>query len=146
MATESLKKTTRIHAPQNKVFAFVTNPEYVPQWMPGIVDVKNIAGPQGTGESWEYHYAFAGTHHKGTAHITEYEQDKQVGVKTQGDLSSEWQFRFDPDGDYTNLTVEIDYDMPATLLSKIEAPLLRKLHNNDAAHALENLKAHLETA
>jgi uncharacterized membrane protein len=68
-----------------------------------------------------------------------------VGVKTEGDLSMDWHFRFDPEGDSTLLNVEIDYEMPGKLLAKIEAPLLRRLHENDGRHALENLKAHLET-
>lgn len=142
--TNNIKQSTRIHAPQNEVFAFVTNPQNLPQWMPNIVDVKNIAGPEGSGRSWDFDYAFAGTHHHGRSFFTEYEQDKRVGVKTEGDLSMDWHFRFDPEGDSTLLNVEIDYEMPGKLLAKIEAPLLRRLHENDGRHALENLKAHLE--
>ena len=144
MAAHSLKKMIRIHAPEDRVFAYVADPAHNPEWMPNVVEVTNISGPQNVGTTWAYHYAFAGTHHKGVARTTDYEQNKHIGVKTEGDIFSEWQFRFEPDGEYTRLTVEFEYNLSDSLLGKFEAPVLRMLHDNAAEHALQNLKTHLE--
>ncbi len=144
MAAHNLKCDTHIHAPGDKVFAYVTDPQHLPEWMPHMVEVKNISGAPGVGTTWEYYYAFAGTHHRGTSHMTDYEKDRHVAVRAEGDLASEWHFQFEPSEDSTHLQVEVDYDMPTALLGKIELAILRRLHLNDGKHALENIKAHLE--
>ena len=146
MAAHNIQCETRIHAPRDQVFAYVTDPQHLPEWMPHMVEVKNVSGAPGVGTNWEYYYSFAGTHHRGTSHMTEYEKDSHVAVRADGDLSSEWHFQFEPEDGSTHLKVEVDYDMPSALLGKIELQILRRLHINDGQHALENLKAHLDQA
>lgn len=144
-AAHNLKVETHIHAPGDEVFAYVTDPEHLPEWMPHMIEVQNVSGAPAVGTTWEYYYAFAGTHHRGTSHMTEFERGKKVGVRAEGDLASEWHFQFEPEDGSTHVTVEVDYDMPHALLAKIEVEILRRLHANDGKHALENLKAHLES-
>ncbi len=146
MAEHNLKCETHIHAPRDEVFAYASDPQHLPEWMPHMIEVRNISGAPAVGTSWDYYYAFAGTHHRGTSHITEYEKDNNVAVRAEGDLASEWHFQFEPEAESTRIKVEVDYDMPTALLGKIELEILRRLHANDGKHALENLKAHLEKA
>ena len=143
-AAHNLKCEIDIHAPRDKVFAYVIDPQHLPEWMPHMVEDKNVSGGPGVGTTWDYYYAFAGTNHRGSSHMTEFEQDRAVAVRAEGDLASEWHFQFEPADESTHLKVEVDYDMPTALLGKIELQILRRLHINDGNHALENLKAHLE--
>ena len=144
MAAHKLECDAHIHAPGDSVFAYVTDPEHLPEWMPHMIEVKNVSGPPGVGTTWDYYYSFAGTHHRGSSQILEYDQGRRVAVRADGDLASEWFFQFEPEDGSTHLKVEIDYEMPTTLVAKIELEILRRLHINDGKHALENIKAHLE--
>ena len=53
MAT--VKKSTVINAPPDRVFAYTTEPAAMPEWLAKMVEVRNVVG---TGEGQQYEWTY----------------------------------------------------------------------------------------
>lgn len=50
---ELIQQNIGIDAPVDKVFAYAVDPTTSPEWLPSLVEVRNVAGT-GAGQRWEW--------------------------------------------------------------------------------------------
>lgn len=140
----SITKSVRINAPVEKVFEFLTNPNHLPEVWPSLVEVSKVTRQPGGAHSFDWVYKMAGMKFKGHSASTEVQKDKLAVVKNEGGIPSTFRWIYESKDNQTELTVEVKYQIPNTLLSKLAEPLIRRLNDRDADTLLHNLKERME--
>ena len=142
---EKIKRTLVIDAPPAKVFGYLLDPRNLLEIWPSMVDVSNIkTRPDGTPESNDWTYKMAGMKFHGHTEYTEVERDRVIVWNGKGGINSTIRWSFEPQGSGTKVTDEVEYELPANLLSRLAAPFLRRLNEHEADACVENLKARME--
>lgn len=141
MAT--IRKSITIHAPIDQVFAYLTDPEHLPEIWPSMVEVKNARhAPDGT-QSFDWTYKMAGLRFHGHSESIEARPNEQVVVKNDG-IPSTFRWNYLSQGADTTVSLEVDYEIPGSALNKLARPILAKINEREAEHLLENLKSRME--
>lgn len=139
-----ISKSIDIDAPVEQVFAFLTNPENLPEIWPSMVEVSNAThSPDGT-HSFDFVYKMAGIRIHAHADSTEAEKNRRVVSKTGKGITSRFEYLYEKVGAKTRLTINADYTLPSQILTKLAEPVLRRINENEADTLLSNLKARME--
>lgn len=106
-----VEKTAEFGIPVDKLFVLIADVGRWPEWIPALTSVSNVSGSGvGTTYDWEFKLgplpAFSG---KGE--VVEFVPNERIGVKTEG-LPSNWLFSFSDQGDQSQITLAIEYDIP----------------------------------
>ena len=141
MAT--LKKIITIHANVEKVFNYLRNPNNQPEWMPGMVQVKDITGSE-VGDRFKWTYKMAGIMLDGESTFTELVPHERIVTDSKGGVKSIFDFKMKPEGEGTALEVIIDYTVPVPVLGKLAEKVILKRNEREADMAMENIKERLE--
>jgi uncharacterized protein YndB with AHSA1/START domain len=67
----SWKNSIVIHAPPDRVFAYVDEPATLAEWLPGMVEVRNVIGT-GAGQQHEWTYKMMGLLLRGQSTVIEH--------------------------------------------------------------------------
>jgi uncharacterized protein YndB with AHSA1/START domain len=146
VAMEHIKKTAFIEAPPAKIFGYLMDPKNLPEIWPSMVEVTNVkAGPDGTITGNDFTYKMAGMKFQGHTEFIELERDRRIVWKSEGGIKSTIRWTFAPHGTGTDLTDEVEYELPSNLLSRLAAPFLRRVNENEADVCIHNLKDRMET-
>ncbi len=96
------EREVEINAPVEKVWNVITNPDYWPQWFPGIDSVANVTSvSEGVNLEW------IGDGKTGRATIVKMEPQKRLVVQTQlGDDKDEHIFALQPSGGFLGLNAD----------------------------------------
>ena len=141
-----MPKTERsfaINAPVEKVFAYISNPVKQVEWLPSVVDVRDISG-EGVGQRFNWTYKMMGMPFKGEAEYTEYIPNEWLVYKTQRGIRSTWTWKFKSTGNATLVNVVIEYHVPVPLFGKIGERLISQQNEREADLATANIKERLE--
>jgi len=65
-----------INAPIEKVFSYITDPANEMEYIPSVIDIRDIAG-KGVGQRCSWTYKMVGIPLKGEAEVTEYIPNQQ---------------------------------------------------------------------
>lgn len=139
----SLNQSVGINAPTDLVFAYVTDPATMAEWIPPMVQTRDIVG-SGEGQQFEWTYKLAGLLFRGQSVVVEHVPNEVSVYQSIGAISSTWTFRVGSHDDGTRLTVDIAYEVPVPVLGKLAE---RIIVNRDARNldlALANVKEILE--
>jgi len=128
MAT--IKRSFSVKVPPEQVFAFLADHTNDPQWLPGLVDVRNFSG-EGTDYRWELTYKMAGISFNITGRVLEHDPPRRHVVETRSGVVSTWDWTLEPEGDGTRLSLRMEYTVPVVALGKLAEKLL--LHQNEKA-------------
>jgi len=109
-----------IHAAPERVFAYVTEPSLLPEWLPSMVEVRNVVGT-GAGQQYEWTYKMAGLLLRGQSTVVEYVPN-QCAV----------------------LHIEVEYSVPVPVLGKLAERLAVSRDARDFALAFDKVKETLE--
>ncbi|MBC7172198.1 MAG: SRPBCC family protein [Polyangiaceae bacterium] len=139
-----ISRATEIDAPVEEVYAFMTNPENLPEIWPSMVEVSNVQRSDDGGHSFDWVYKMAGIRFEGHADTTEVEKNRRVVTKNATGIPSTFVYGYEGVGKKTRFKMEVDYTMPSKLLSKVADPFLRKLNEHEADAIISNLKARME--
>ena len=143
---ERIKRTVFIEAPPAKVFGYLMDPKNLPEIWPSMVEVSNVkTKPDGTTESNDFTYKMAGMKLQGHTEFADVEPDRRIVWKSDGGIKSTIRWTFAPHGNGTDIIDEVEYELPANLLTRLAAPFVRRINEHEADACVQNLKVRMET-
>jgi uncharacterized protein YndB with AHSA1/START domain len=140
-----ITRSITIHAPVEKVFDYHTNPENNTEYWPSMMEVKNIEDHPVGGWKFDWVYKMAGVRFEGSSTPVEWVQNKHLVLESKGGIESTFVYDYEPEGDWTRLSMEVDYKVPVPVLGKLAESIILKANEREADTILANLKDILET-
>ena len=145
MKKESVHKEITIKAQPEKIFSFLTNPKNIPLILPGLIKNTKIPRlPIKKGARFNYKYQMAGFVFNGEVVIDKVEKPKIYDFTSKGGLTSTWKQRIQGNKNNSKFSLEIIYEMPESVISKLKANVLKSINEKEAERYLTNLKAVME--
>jgi carbon monoxide dehydrogenase subunit G len=129
-----------------KVYDYIASPEKATAFIPGLNRISNVS-PPGTdiGRTWDYEFNWFGLVIAGNSRCTQANRPNLYQFQTVTGNRSTWTYHFAPQGGGTHLTLEVEYDVPASMLARYATEgTLAKMNQDRGSEALANLKALLE--
>ncbi|MGB5267627.1 MAG: SRPBCC family protein [Polyangiales bacterium] len=139
----TINSSTKIKAPVDKVFAYVTDPTNLAEWMVGITEVKDVTG-SGVGQHHHWTYKMVGIPLHGETTTSECVSNERWVTNSKGGATSIFTFTFAPHEGGTKLNVDIDYTIPIPVLGNLAEQLVLKRNQRDMDVSMENLKDNME--
>lgn len=143
----SVSKSLVINVPPDTVYSFVADhPERATSFIPGLNRIENVSSPKaGPGQTWDYEFNWFGLVISGQTKCTKLERPRLYEFQTMTGNRSTWQYRFEPDGAATRVTLHVDYDVPESQLARFATQgMLQSMNEQRAAETLANLKGLVE--
>ena len=137
-----ITRSIKINAPLSKVFDYVTNPGNWIKYVTSLVDVRNLSSniPE-AGTTFEWTYRMLGINNDGTGKIGDFEKDKKFSMEMEGAFPIKEIFTFQGDENLTELTFDIQYDVPGKVLGVIADKLVvERLNVNEIEAVLNKIK------
>lgn len=141
-----IERTTTIAAPRESVWAYLTEPANVLEFMEGIVR-WDVAGERRTGLGARYEIrmkvgnAFVG----GLVEIVEWDQGRELAWTSLTGVDQRGRFRLrSRSEDETEVTLRFSYVVPGRIFGWITEWFAARIVGANAERSLENLKARLE--
>lgn len=132
-----------IDAAQDVVFAYVTDPAKMAEWLPSMVETRNIVG-SGEGQQYEWTYKLAGLLFRGQTVVVEQAPIELSVFQTIGAVNSTWTFHFEPTDGGTRFRLLIEYEVPMPVLGRLAERVISKRDSRTICLALNNVKDTLE--
>ena len=141
----SWKDSVLIHAPLEDVFSYVDDPNQLPTWLPGMVEVRDVIGT-GQGQQYEYTYKMAGVLLRGQNVVIEHVPNERGVHQVIGMISALWDYSVEPHAHGTLLNLEVEYAVPIPVLGRLAERLAIKQNAASFELALVNVKDVMEAA
>lgn len=132
-----------IDAPPEKVFARIDDYMHAEEWVPGLVEVKNIKG-QGKGQTHQMVYKMMGIRIESNCSIPDYVPNERLVMEFAGGISGVMTYTLKPVNAGCHVSVTYDYGVPIPLVGKVAEKLLKKRNEREFRVCLENLKELVE--
>ncbi|GIK62647.1 MAG: hypothetical protein BroJett018_04410 [Chloroflexota bacterium] len=143
-----VQQSIKIDAPVEKVFAFIAEqPERMVEWWPPIeLQERLTPPPTQVGSRSRYQYNMMGIKVRGEHEVMQFIANQRLYIKTLTGLDCAFDFQFEtPDTNQTQLTVRIEYMLPASVLGRIlDKTLVERENLQNLEVGLTNLKRILE--
>ena len=132
-----------IHASASEVFAYVNEPTTIPDWIVGMIEVRNVVGT-GAGQQYEWTFKMVGIQLRGQTVVVDYILNQCSTHQTIGMISSSWTTTIEPHEDGAKLNIKIEYTLPVPVLGKLAEHLTVRRNARDLDSSLLNIKEALE--
>ena len=139
----SLTKSVVVNAPADKVFAYVTEPTTMAEWLVSMVEARDVIG-SGEGQQYEWTYKMVGLQLRGQSTVVEHVPNEISVHQSIGSIGSSWTLGVEPHGEGTSLTVEVEYSIPIPVLGKMAERFRLQRDARDLEQSLTNVKEMLE--
>jgi uncharacterized membrane protein len=139
-----IERNILINAPVEKVFAYHSDPENSPEYWPSFQEVKDIEMLPNGGKKYNWVYKMAGIRLNGSTTTTEFEENKQLSIKSEGGIDSTFSYTYQTEGDGTRLNLVVEYTVPVPVLGKLAESFILKMNEREADTVMANLKDILE--
>jgi uncharacterized protein YndB with AHSA1/START domain len=139
----TISTSTNIQAPVEEVFAYVTDPMNLPEWLVGMSEATDVTG-SGVGQRHHWKYNMVGIPLRGESTVSEHVPNERWATESKGGATSTFTFTFAPHEGGTKLDLQIDYTIPVPVLGKLAEKLVLKRNQREADLSMENLKERLE--
>jgi hypothetical protein len=73
-----------------------------------------------------------------------FEPGRTFSFRTSTGIRSTFVYSCEPDGAATRVTIDVTYDVPESLVAKLQLSVVEKWNDAEGARAVENLKAILD--
>lgn len=141
----SVAKTATINSAPARIIDYIADVANHPAFLGPLKAVSNLKGDSHKpGTSWDWTFIMAGVEFTGRAETVAYEAGKKFSFKTTTGIKSTFTYSCEPAGKSTKVTIDVTYDVPQTLTSKMQSSVIEKLNDAEGARAVENLKAILD--
>jgi uncharacterized membrane protein len=138
-------KAITVDATPDDVMEYIADVRNHPAFIGPLKSVDDLEGdPREPGTSWTWKFVMGGVELVGDAETVAYEPARSFSYRTTSGALSTFLYRAIPDGGGTRVSLEVDYELPETVLGRVERSVLEKLNDSDAQRAVENLKAILD--
>jgi len=137
-------KSMSIKSPVEKIFNYISEPTNPPEIWPSLIEIKDVQRlPDGkTKNRWVY--KMAGIRLEGTSDGVESVPNQRIVSKTKGGVESTQTWTFQPEGDGTKVTFEVEYTVPIPVLGKLAEAIIVKMNEHEGEVILANLKTRME--
>jgi PKD repeat protein len=116
-----------------------------PAFIGPLKSIANLNGdPKKTGTSWDWTFVMGGVEFSGRAETVTYESGKKFSFKTTTGIQSTFTYNAEPQGNDVKVSIDVTYDVPQSLLSRMQTGVVEKLNDAEGARAVENLKTILD--
>jgi carbon monoxide dehydrogenase subunit G len=139
----SWKNSIAIHAPIDRVFTYVDDPTTLVEWLPGMIEVRNVIGT-GAGQQQEWKYKMAGLPLRGQAVVVEHVPNAYAVHQTLGMIDATFAYTVEAHEEGTLLTLEVNYNIPIPVLGKWAERIVVAQNARELELALTNVKQRLE--
>lgn len=135
-----------IQAPPDKVYDYIASPEKATAFIPGLNRISNVSPPEpAVGRTWEYEFNWFGLVVAGQSRCTQAQRPRLYEFQTITGNRSTWTYRFEPQGGGTHLSLDVEYEVPQSLIGRYATEgTLERMNHDRGREALSNLKALLE--
>lgn len=137
------KNSIVIHAPVDRVFAFVDDPRTLTEWLPGMVSVRNVKG-MAEGQQHEWTYEMAGVPLRGQAVVVEHVQNSRATHQSIGMVHATFTYSVEAHVEGTRLTLEVEYTVPPLVLGRLAEHIVIARNARELELALKNAKKAVE--
>ena len=138
-------KSAVISANADQIMKYIADVKNHPAFIGPLKSIANVNGDSTkAGTSWDWTFVMAGVEFSGRAETVSYEPGKKFSYKTTTGIQSTFTYSAAPEGKGVKVTVDVTYDVPSSLLSKMQAGVVEKLNEAEGVRAVENLKAILD--
>ena len=138
-------KSAIISAKADQIMNYIADVKNHPAFIGPLKSIANVNGdPKKAGTSWDWTFVMAGVEFSGRAETVSYEGGKKFSYKTTTGIQSTFTYSAEPQGSGVKVTVDVTYDVPGSLLAKMQASVVEKLNEAEGSRAVENLKAILD--
>jgi len=140
-----MAKITRkivINAPIEKVFGFVTSPDNWTKYVTSLVDVRDVSSRNvEPGATFIWEYRMLGIKFAGRGTVLENEKNGRFKLRMEGGFPITETYTFTRVDSGTELSVEIEYEMPGRVMSVIsKSGVMEKLNQREAEAVLDKVK------
>lgn len=134
-----------IDAPPEQVFEMATKTERLPQWQSNLVEVRDVTGPgDQVGTAWTAVLKLGGRRLESRWEIVRIERPTLIETRgtAPGGGGATIVNRYDPAAGGTDMTFELDYELPGGFLGGFADKLFVEAGiERDSKHSGENFKA-----
>jgi uncharacterized membrane protein len=138
-----VERSITINAPVEKVFAYVDDPVTQLEWVPSIMEIKDVSG-SGVGQHFNWKYKMVGILLEGASTITEHIPNKRIVTQSKGGATSTWTLNFETQNGGTMLELTIEYTIPVPVLGKLAEKIVLKRNEREADLAMANVREKME--
>lgn len=140
-----ISRSIEIDAPVERVYAFMTDPNNMPEVWPSMVEVSNVQTKDDGSHEFDWVYKMAGARFHGHASASEVEKNRRVVSKNASGIPSTFEYTYESLGSgRSSLKIDCEYEIPGRLLSKLGEPFLKRINEHEAEVLLKNVKARME--
>ena len=138
-------QTGHIDAPPDKAFALALDAARIPEWNSSVIEVKEVTGSLDTvGSSYVSVLKLGGRRLEGRWEVSRVETPRMLeftGTAPGGGRATA-KNRFESAGGGTDLTIEIEYELPGGFVGGMADKLfVERAIERDVKHSVENFKA-----
>ena len=138
-------KSAVISNKPDQIMNYIADVKNHPAFIGPLKSVANLNGdPKQAGTSWDWTFVMAGVEFSGRAETVGFESGKKFSFRTTTGIKSTFTYSAEPQGNSTKLSIDVTYDVPDSLISKMQTSVVEKLNEAEGARAVENLKAILD--
>jgi carbon monoxide dehydrogenase subunit G len=138
-----VKRSITINSPVEKVFNYLADPMVQSEWIPSMVDVKDVSG-SGVGQHYRWTYKMAGVLLKGETTVTEHIPNERRVTQSKGGVTSTWIINLEPHDGGTMMELDIEYTIPVPVIGKLAEKVVLKRNEREADLAMVNIKEQME--
>lgn len=139
-----IERSIFIDAPVEKVFAFMAEPNNLPEIWPSLIEVKNVQLLPNGGYCYDWTYKMAGMRFQGQAEWIEFVKNERIVDKNESGIPSTFVWIYKPEDGGTRVAVKVEYTIPGAALGRLAEPLIHKMNEHETDTILANLKARME--
>jgi uncharacterized membrane protein len=138
-------KSAVVNNKADQIMNYIADVKNHPAFIGPLKSIANINGdPRKAGTSWDWTFVMAGAEFTGRAETVSFESGKAFSYRTTTGIKSTFTYTAEPQGTGVKVTVDVTYDVPDSLVSKMQAAVVEKLNDAEGSRAVENLKAILD--
>ena len=143
---ETVRQSATVAVPPDRIFKLLAEPERAVMFVPGLNRIQNVSQHRGVGCSWNFEFNWLGWIVSGQSECTKYDQPTTYQFKTLTGNRSTWTYTCAPSGGGTELTLEVEYEVPQNQLARFASEgVLKRMNENTAREIVNNLKALVES-
>ena len=139
-------KSVTISSDPKRIMEYIADVNNHPAFLDPLKSISKLSGdPRKPGTSWDWTFVMAGVEFTGRAETVAFEAGKRYSFKTTSGIQSTFVYSCEPVANGAKVTIDVTYEIPKTLVAKMQQSAVEQLNESGGAKAVENLKAILDS-